>query len=432
MDSQPETHEQSNSETSRSEIFQEILAQGPTEQPDPEAIYRARLFLESSVTVNSNLKKSNETADNLSGDQSCENRPKEDQNMANGLVNWALSPVWMGLDALKWASQTVNDQAVAPAIRYASPIGWAAYFFNIIKDLTPQRARDLVRIFGNATVSFVDLLQIPDGEKFRNAFLKVIDTFITTLSSYKGRQLVIDGTATVVKIAEALDTPETKAAVQQGAVVMARFFDVLASEETKNFLQASADASCKLFELANSPEATVMIAEFTANVVHALEVEHEQHLSEQEEKNGLKGAEEDAEVLVKDYEETIVKSFSAASEEKLLSPISEKNFETKEKDFFPEKENHSRKKLPRHSRDHLSKILKKPTKPLSQQMNPPTAVSVEEILRSEVVPRMPENNIGTTLTADQPKDSLLLAAAVLIGVFLWTALGIYGCLQYFD
>jgi hypothetical protein len=61
------------------------------------------------------------------------------------------------------------------------------------------------------------------------------------------------------------------------AVLAARFFDLLASHESKAFLQTAADAACRCVELANSPEATIMAAEFTANVVHALEAEHAQH-----------------------------------------------------------------------------------------------------------------------------------------------------------
>eukprot|EP00953_Heterococcus_sp_UTEX-ZZ885_P036724 18900-Heterococcus_DN1.PRE.1 len=235
---------------------------------------------------------------------------KEKKEGGGGLLGWALQPVWMGLDALKWAGQTVNDKAVAPVVRYASPMGWASYLFDAVKNLTPQRARDLARIFGNATFNAVGLTQTPAGGKLRSAALRSVDTFASMISAPTGRQLVIDGAAGFVKlaavvheqhrsqyrhsrsssgetettgtgalplIAEALDTPETKDALQQMAVLAARFFDLLASHESKAFLQTAADAACRCVELANSPEATIMAAEFTANVVHALEAEHAQH-----------------------------------------------------------------------------------------------------------------------------------------------------------
>jgi hypothetical protein len=62
-------------------------------------------------------------------------RPPEQQQrnpLRQGVVGWALSPVWMGLDALMWAGQTLNDKAVAPVVRYASPSGWVSWWFEAI------------------------------------------------------------------------------------------------------------------------------------------------------------------------------------------------------------------------------------------------------------------------------------------------------------
>jgi hypothetical protein len=194
-----------------------------------------------------------------------------------GVVGWAIH---MGLSALMWAGQTVHKRAVVPVVKTASPLTmfWANYMFQGVASLTPQRAKDLARILSNALCNTVSLWWNTEaGVDARTATAWAVDRVAATASAPAGRRLVIDGAAGLVKLAEALDTPEAKDAIQQGAVVASQFFQLLASEECRDALQSVADAIVKVIELANSPEATVMAAELTANVVHALEMEAQQH-----------------------------------------------------------------------------------------------------------------------------------------------------------
>ncbi|CAM9357168.1 unnamed protein product [Sphacelaria rigidula] len=94
------------------------------------------------------------------------------------------------------------------------------------------------------------------------------------VSSPAGRQFVMDSATGLVKVAEAMNTPEFKNVLQQGAVVMARAVDAMATQHTKLFLQDAANTAARLLELANSSEAMDMTAELTADVYHALEMEH--------------------------------------------------------------------------------------------------------------------------------------------------------------
>ncbi|CAM9375991.1 unnamed protein product, partial [Choristocarpus tenellus] len=153
-------------------------------------------------------------------------------------------------------------------------MGWMESLFGTVKGLTPQRARDLARVVGNATFNAAGLTQTPSGRCFMTANGQATRSFASAVSSPAGRQFVLDYAAGFVKVAEALDTPEAKDAIQQGAVVVARLMDLLSSRHTKIFLQDLTNALCRAVELANSSEATVLIAELTANVVHALEMEH--------------------------------------------------------------------------------------------------------------------------------------------------------------
>lgn len=280
-----------------SNIFQDVLAQGPTSIPSENDMSKALAGIGiegngDAAIVEPPARPLPGTRESVGEGYAAGNggegvgtdlvEAQQEGFMRHGLLGWALSPLWMGIDALKWAGQTVNDQAVAKVVRYASPMGVANHLFDAVKNLTPQRARDLARIFGNATFNLVGLTQSKAGTKLRISSARSVDTFVSTVSAPAGRQLVIDAAATVVKVAAALDTPETKDAIQQLVVLTARFFDVLASTEAKAFLQCAADAASKACELAASPEATVMAAEFTANVVHALEMEHGQHTRAEE------------------------------------------------------------------------------------------------------------------------------------------------------
>ncbi|KAG5191076.1 hypothetical protein JKP88DRAFT_297164 [Tribonema minus] len=286
-------------------IFTEVLALGPTATPDSNDISAALASLAPDAVEPPPFHSPRQAGADAAvavGDTASDGEASSSRNTGDdhagdpfrsGVLGWALSPMWMTIDALKWAGQTVTDKAVAPVVRYASPAGWAAYIFDAVKNLTPQRACDLARIFGNATFNAVGLLHTPSGRQVtaclraaasftragrtRAAAARVVDALATTVSAPAGRQLVIDGAATFVKVAEALSTLEAKDAMQQCAVAAARFFDVLASPEAKVLLQAAADAACRAAELASSHEATVMAAEFTANVVHALEMEHREH-----------------------------------------------------------------------------------------------------------------------------------------------------------
>lgn len=150
-----------------------------------------------------------------------------------GLLDWALWPLWSTIDALKWAGGTVNEVAVAPVIRLASPWGLAGSMLTTVKAFTPQRARDLARVVGNGVLNFVGLARTPAGGALLQSSGKAAGSFRKAVSSPAARQLLVDSATGFVKLAEALDTPEAKNAIQQGAVVMARGMDALGSRHSK-------------------------------------------------------------------------------------------------------------------------------------------------------------------------------------------------------
>lgn len=154
-----------------------------------------------------------------------------------GLLDWALWPLWGTIDALKWAGGTVNEVAVAPVIRLASPWGLAGSLLTTIKAYTPQRARDLARIAGNFGLNAAGVVAAPAGGKALHSAGRATSSFSMAVSSPAGRQFLVESATGLVKLAEAMDTPEAKSFIQQGAVVAARGMDALASRHAKIFVK---------------------------------------------------------------------------------------------------------------------------------------------------------------------------------------------------
>lgn len=156
-----------------------------------------------------------------------------------GLLDWALWPVWGTIDALKWAGGTVNEVAVAPVIRMASPWGLAGSVLTAVKAFTPQRARDLARVAGNFGLNAAGLVSTPAGGEVLRSTGRAAGSLSMAISSPAGRQFLLESATGLVKLAEALDTPEVKNFIQQGAVVAARGMDALASRHTKIFVKVT-------------------------------------------------------------------------------------------------------------------------------------------------------------------------------------------------
>ena len=164
------------------------------------------------------------------------------------LLDWALWPVWGTIDALKWAGGTVNEVAVAPVIRLASPLGLIESTLTAVASLTPQRARDLARVVGNFGVNAAGLAQTTAGGALWRSWGQAVGSFSMAASSPAGRQFLVDSATGFVKLAEALDTPESKNCIQQWAVMGARGLDALASRHSKIFVKVRREAARRFAE----------------------------------------------------------------------------------------------------------------------------------------------------------------------------------------
>lgn len=157
--------------------------------------------------------------------------------VVGGLLEWALWPVLGTIDALKWAGGTVNDVAVLPVMRMASPWALAGSALTAVKAFTPQRARDLARVAGNLGLNAAGLAHTPAGGELLRSGGQAAGSLSMAVSSPAGRQFLLESATGVVKLAEALDTPEAKNFIKQGAVMAARGMDALGSRHAKIFVK---------------------------------------------------------------------------------------------------------------------------------------------------------------------------------------------------
>lgn len=157
--------------------------------------------------------------------------------VVDGLLSWAMWPLWGTIDALKWAGASVNEVAVAPVMRFAGPSAIAGNLLTRLKAYTPQRARDLGRIAANTVRNLAGLVHTEAGGEVLKSSGLATGSLAMAVSSPAGRQLTVEAVTGLVKLAEALDTPEAKNAIRQGTVVVARGMDLFASRYAKVFFQ---------------------------------------------------------------------------------------------------------------------------------------------------------------------------------------------------
>jgi hypothetical protein len=164
----------------------------------------------------------------------------------------------------------VTRQVVLPAL-------WSALtdYFGYI---APQRLKDWFRIVRSSLHHFITVLtNTHKGIVFRNRVLKVGGNVVDCLSSDASRQVIVDGMAAVVKLAEALHTPETKALLDQISVLGSRLIDAAASGRNKQLIKDTQEAGWAFCQLASDPSTTLALAEVTACLCHALEMEEAIH-----------------------------------------------------------------------------------------------------------------------------------------------------------
>lgn len=91
--------------------------------------------------------------------------------------------------------------------------------------------------------------------------------------SRQGREVLLNTVATASKVAQALNTPETKAATSQVFETLQSVIDFFASEPGRKVISTAGECLNQLCDVAASPESSIFLAEVATNVCHALDAE---------------------------------------------------------------------------------------------------------------------------------------------------------------
>ena len=98
------------------------------------------------------------------------------------------------------------------------------------------------------------------------------------LTSVNTRQVIIDSMGIIVKCANVLQSQEMKTLITSVPILLIRVIDTMSSGEAKLFYHSIGNLVSSMIDFVNQEDMTVLIAEVTARIVHALEMENYHHL----------------------------------------------------------------------------------------------------------------------------------------------------------
>ncbi|KAL3660199.1 hypothetical protein V7S43_014730 [Phytophthora oleae] len=184
----------------------------------------------------------------------------------------------MIVDAVRWATTKVDESVVNPvasrlAESVANPAVLSFLLWDRLKTLTPQRARDLTRLLATALANALGVFGAERGQQLGASTKQLQEDFVRAASSRSGRDVVLNSVATVAKVAQALNTPETKAATQQVFQTLQSVVDFFASDDGRRIISSTGECLTSASEMAASPEASIFLAELATNLLHILESE---------------------------------------------------------------------------------------------------------------------------------------------------------------
>jgi hypothetical protein len=153
--------------------------------------------------------------------------------------------------------------------------------FAALKDFvashSPARLKDWFRIFSSSIYHIFNTLQNTEtGHVFSNRLLLVLIDILDCLSADTTRQLLLDTMSCLVKFFEVLQTPSFQSYCEQLAIAGNRLIDALSNGRNKLLLHDLQQAAVSAGELLADPATTVALAEVTAYLCYALEMEDQQ------------------------------------------------------------------------------------------------------------------------------------------------------------
>jgi len=212
---------------------------------------------------------------------SSESDHESKKTMQDRLVSAAASG---SLELLKFAggiTLSTTGKLVAPPLMVTHKLLLPALWEGIkelSKSYTPQRVKDWFQIVSSSLYHVLDVLRnTHHGVVFRSRAMVVGADIADCITSDTSRQLITDSMATLIKLGEALHTPEFKSLLSQLNVLGARMVDAAASGRNKQLFHDIEEAAWSLIQLSSDPSTIVALAEVTATLCHTLEMEDSLH-----------------------------------------------------------------------------------------------------------------------------------------------------------
>ena len=168
-------------------------------------------------------------------------------------------------NALMSAGSATSSYILQPTAQVVArdvlPELWSL-LWEYVKEVTPQRGRDVARIFGSGGSNLLNIVGgTEQGEKFLRNAEEAGDYLLDALSSPAGREWVVEVTASAVKTAEAFAAPESKAALEAWVTALTKWTSLLASPTAHAFYASLGTAVWSGARLAADEKSVLGVAE---------------------------------------------------------------------------------------------------------------------------------------------------------------------------
>jgi hypothetical protein len=208
------------------------------------------------------------------------NTPRTELSIQERIANTAISGTIELLKQVGGVTVSATGALVAPPLHITRTVllpSLFAAFKDFIASNSPVRLKDWFRIFSTSIYHVFNTLQNTEaGHEFSNRMLVIMIDFIDCLSAETTRQLLLDGMSCFVKFFEIIHTPIFQSYCEQLTISGCRLIDALSNGRNKLLLYDIQKALASAGELLADPVTTVALAEVTAYLCYALEMEDQQ------------------------------------------------------------------------------------------------------------------------------------------------------------
>jgi len=213
-------------------------------------------------------------------EQNDNNNSDNDGSMSipNLLGTTLTPPLFNLLRLLATASLSTTGKVLAPPLHLTRTVLFPTIYGTVtdqLNALTPTRVKDWFSIFRKGIQHLWGvIISSPTGQTFRGQVYTVGGDLVDVAATPTARQVVVDFCATIIKIAEALHTPEFRTLLHHVSVLGCRVVDAASTGPAKKLMHDISDSLWSFVELLADERTTVAVAEVTAYLCHALEMEH--------------------------------------------------------------------------------------------------------------------------------------------------------------